>query len=313
MVAAGRRWSGAGVVGLCCAVRLLEAGHRVDVLARDLPLETTSSVAAAHLVPLPGASPGQGDRLGRGDATTSCAARRRRRADGRRDAARHGGLASRTPDPWWVGAVPVLDRVAAAPAYADAWSFAAPVVEMPVYLTGCGHGSRAGRHGHPAGAGATCPRAAGGRLRRPGLAAAGRRPPCRCAVRWSWSSRSASTVVARRGRSDVRRPAQLTTSWSAAPTTRGSGAARPPRDRDRHPPGPPGWSPSWRGGGCCATGSGCARRARRCASKRSARRPLLRPRRRRRHAQLGLRRRGDPPVGGAGCPPGVSGPTVTRA
>ena len=38
---------GAGVVGLSCAVRLLEAGHRVDVVARDLPLETTSAVAAA--------------------------------------------------------------------------------------------------------------------------------------------------------------------------------------------------------------------------------------------------------------------------
>lgn len=38
---------GAGVVGLTCAVRLLEAGHRVDVVARDLPLETTSAVAAA--------------------------------------------------------------------------------------------------------------------------------------------------------------------------------------------------------------------------------------------------------------------------
>ena len=38
---------GAGVIGLTCAVRLLEAGHRVDVVARDLPLETTSSVAAA--------------------------------------------------------------------------------------------------------------------------------------------------------------------------------------------------------------------------------------------------------------------------
>ena len=38
---------GAGVIGLSCAVRLLEAGHRVDVVARDLPLETTSSVAAA--------------------------------------------------------------------------------------------------------------------------------------------------------------------------------------------------------------------------------------------------------------------------
>ncbi len=42
---------GAGVVGLTCAVRLLEDGHRVDVVARDLPLETTSAVAAAIWYP----------------------------------------------------------------------------------------------------------------------------------------------------------------------------------------------------------------------------------------------------------------------
>ena len=42
---------GAGVVGLTCAVRLLEAGLRVDVVARDLPLETTSAVAAALWYP----------------------------------------------------------------------------------------------------------------------------------------------------------------------------------------------------------------------------------------------------------------------
>lgn len=42
---------GAGVVGLSCAVRLLEAGHRVDVIARELPLETTSAVAAAIWYP----------------------------------------------------------------------------------------------------------------------------------------------------------------------------------------------------------------------------------------------------------------------
>ncbi len=42
---------GAGVTGLSCAVRLLEDGHRVDVLARDLPLETTSAVAAALWYP----------------------------------------------------------------------------------------------------------------------------------------------------------------------------------------------------------------------------------------------------------------------
>ena len=42
---------GAGVIGLTCAVRLLEDGHTVDVVARDLPLETTSAVAAALWYP----------------------------------------------------------------------------------------------------------------------------------------------------------------------------------------------------------------------------------------------------------------------
>ncbi len=42
---------GAGVTGLTCAVRLAQEGHRVDVLARDFPLETTSVVAAALWYP----------------------------------------------------------------------------------------------------------------------------------------------------------------------------------------------------------------------------------------------------------------------
>src|SRR5919112_1316411 len=42
---------GAGVIGLSCAVRLLERGHEVAVVARDLPLETTSAVAAALWYP----------------------------------------------------------------------------------------------------------------------------------------------------------------------------------------------------------------------------------------------------------------------
>ena len=36
---------------MTCAVRLAEDGHRVEVLARDLPLETTSVVAAALWYP----------------------------------------------------------------------------------------------------------------------------------------------------------------------------------------------------------------------------------------------------------------------
>lgn len=125
---------GAGAVGLACAVRLLESGHRVDVVARDLPLETTSAVAAAIWYPyraLPqervsawasrsyevfgglAADPGTGVRLVTGTEVHRTA----------------------RPDPWWADAVPGLARETALPdGYADGWTFVTPVVEMPVYL-----------------------------------------------------------------------------------------------------------------------------------------------------------------------------------
>jgi len=37
-------------------------------------------------------------------------------------------------DPWWITAVPELGRVPPPSGYADAWSFASPVIDMPVYL-----------------------------------------------------------------------------------------------------------------------------------------------------------------------------------
>lgn len=128
---------GAGVVGLSCAVRLAESGHRVDVLARDLPRETTSVVAAALWYPylaLPhdrvtgwaarsyevfaalAADPGSGVRLQQGTEV----------------------FREETGDPWWRDAVPDLRRVRPGEGlpsgYADGWTFVAPVVEMPVYL-----------------------------------------------------------------------------------------------------------------------------------------------------------------------------------
>jgi D-amino-acid oxidase len=40
-----------------------------------------------------------------------------------------------TADPWWVSAIPELTRVTAPAApFVDGWSFATPVIEMPVYL-----------------------------------------------------------------------------------------------------------------------------------------------------------------------------------
>jgi D-amino-acid oxidase len=124
---------GAGVVGLSCAVRLLEAGHRVDVLARDLPLESTSSVAAAIWYPYL-AFPE--DRVTAWGATTYDVLVRLADDDRTGVVMRRGTELMRrpTPDPWWVEAVPTLERVQPRAPYADAWSFVTPVVEMPRYL-----------------------------------------------------------------------------------------------------------------------------------------------------------------------------------
>jgi D-amino-acid oxidase len=125
---------GAGVIGLSCAVRLLEAGHRVDVLARDLPLETTSSVAAALWGPYR-AYPFE--RVTAWSRTTYGELETLAHLDGTGVRMVQGTELhrTRTPDPWWRDAVPALTRVTAlGPPYADGWSFVAPVVEMPVYL-----------------------------------------------------------------------------------------------------------------------------------------------------------------------------------
>lgn len=125
---------GAGVVGLTCAVRLLEDGHRVDVLARDLPLETTSAVAAALWYPyraypyerVTGWSARSYQELGRLAELEDTGVRMLRGMEYHR---------THTPDPWWRDAVPTLTRISAlGPPYVDGWSFVAPVVEMPVYL-----------------------------------------------------------------------------------------------------------------------------------------------------------------------------------
>ncbi|MBS42207.1 MAG: amino acid oxidase [Nocardioides sp.] len=127
---------GAGVVGLSCAVRLLEAGRRVDVVARDLPLETTSAVAAAFWYPYRAAPH---DKVAAwGSRTRAVLEEIAAGADGERAGVvlRDGTevLPRVSPDPWWASAVPDLRRVEPPRGYADAWSFVSPVVEMPRYL-----------------------------------------------------------------------------------------------------------------------------------------------------------------------------------
>jgi len=124
---------GAGVLGLSCALRLLEAGHRVDVLARDLPLETTSCVAAAIWYPYLALPQDKVTTWGRA-AYAEFARLSELGADG--VTMRRGTelFLERTGDPWWRDAVPSLDRVPPRAPYVDGWSFVTPVVDMPRYL-----------------------------------------------------------------------------------------------------------------------------------------------------------------------------------
>jgi len=125
---------GAGVVGLTCAVRLLEAGHRVDVVARDLPLETTSAVAAALWYPSL-ASPS--DRVAAW-ARTSYDVFAGLADDPETGVVMRTGtelLTERAADPGWRAMLPSLGReTSLPPGYAAGWTFVSPVVDMPVHL-----------------------------------------------------------------------------------------------------------------------------------------------------------------------------------
>ncbi|KRF15375.1 amino acid oxidase [Nocardioides sp. Soil797] len=125
---------GAGVVGLTCAVRLLEAGHRVDVLARDLPLETTSAVAAAVWYPYR-ALPQDRVTAWSGASYAEFVGLAGERETGVRMVTGTEVFAQHKADPWWRGAVPSLDRETALPAgFVDGWTFTTPVIEMPIHL-----------------------------------------------------------------------------------------------------------------------------------------------------------------------------------
>jgi D-amino-acid oxidase len=127
---------GCGVIGLTAAVRMRESGLDVRVVAAALPLDTTSSVAAALWLPYK-AYPE--------DRVLSWG---RRSFEVFEDLARvpESGVHMRegvelwrdpAPDPWWASAVPTVRRCAQdelPPGYRDGHSFTAPVAEMPVYL-----------------------------------------------------------------------------------------------------------------------------------------------------------------------------------
>jgi D-amino-acid oxidase len=126
---------GAGVVGLSAAVRLAESGHDVHVLARDLPPETTSAVAAALWYPYRASPP---DAVTRWAATTYAElARLAEEAPESGVRMRWGTELVREPGPapWWRDAVPALERLADPPAgYGGGWRLQVPVADTSTYL-----------------------------------------------------------------------------------------------------------------------------------------------------------------------------------
>ncbi len=125
---------GAGVIGLSCAIRLLQAGHRVDVIARELPQETTSAVAAALWYPYLAYPREQVDAWG----AASLAVFEGLAAGPATGVVSRWGvelLRERAPRPEWAGAVPTFREAERVPdGYAGGWSLRVPVIEMPVYL-----------------------------------------------------------------------------------------------------------------------------------------------------------------------------------
>jgi D-amino-acid oxidase len=134
---------GAGVIGLTCAVRLAETGLEVDVLARDLPAETTSAVAGGLWLPYLAEPMAQVARWSRTSLTVFTALAE---GDGPQNPAssgvrimpgtllHHGAVAP----PAWAETMsdvlrltPVRDP---APGYTFGHRLAVPLIDMPRYL-----------------------------------------------------------------------------------------------------------------------------------------------------------------------------------
>jgi D-amino-acid oxidase len=129
---------GAGVSGLSCGVRLLQDGHYVTLVARDLPLETTSATAGAVWFPY---------RVAPNERTGPWA---RASYDRFAKLATEGAPITMTEltmlypeplreEPWWLDAVPGERVRASEPhdlpdGYGDGRAVQVPCIEAPAYL-----------------------------------------------------------------------------------------------------------------------------------------------------------------------------------
>jgi D-amino-acid oxidase len=127
---------GCGVSGLTCGIRLLEAGFAVTIVARDLPPDTTSNVAAAIWYPYK-AFPE--DRvLDWGRITLDEFYRLMDTPESGISAVTLLEVLDQpTPDPWWKGVVRSFHRTPAdqlPPGYQDGYTVEVPLIETPIYM-----------------------------------------------------------------------------------------------------------------------------------------------------------------------------------
>src|SRR5438067_9691666 len=124
---------GAGVVGLSAAIRLLEDGADVRVVAREHTPSTTSDVAAAVYFPYR-AGPPERVLLWARESLGVFRALAKDEATGVALMPIVEPVPRAEAGPWWAGMVDRYHRAAPAelpPGYGHAWIFEGPVIEMP--------------------------------------------------------------------------------------------------------------------------------------------------------------------------------------
>lgn len=128
---------GAGVVGLCCAIRLAEQGYQVNVLARDLPAETTSAVMGGLWLP-PLAEPADQVTRWAQQTLTELTSLAADPATGVRPLAGYLLHTRPVPPPGWAatgeGLVSLQPRADPVPGYPFGYEVTLPIVDAAAYL-----------------------------------------------------------------------------------------------------------------------------------------------------------------------------------
>ncbi|AGC44931.1 D-amino-acid oxidase [Myxococcus stipitatus DSM 14675] len=128
---------GGGVSGLTCGIRLLEAGHSVEVWARELSPHTTSDVAAAVWYPYRAWPQERVNVWAKRTYEVLESLSRERPEAGILMIPGVEVFRRHVEDPWWRDSVPDFRRARPEelpPGLLEGYYFSAPVIEMPRYL-----------------------------------------------------------------------------------------------------------------------------------------------------------------------------------